>query len=195
MLIGFIYSQPIQIFAQSSDYVKDTAYIFLWRGTLENERPITTYVVNKTMSNLTGLSLIKNRDSFVCSFFKKAILFDEPYFTLEKNIGLYGFSNKESASKFLSDISEKVEKLNKEIVKIGTKKFEQGTSIEFECVRVIADFWVINKTSDELNNYTHSFYVPGCCYNKKYIYNLKNIDRIERLNSTEILQLKNYLGL
>lgn len=173
----------------------DTAYIILLQGTLSNKRPISGYLIAFSKDSLQNLQAIKKRDAFVCNLYKEFILFEEPAFTLQKNLKFYEFSDKEIEENFLNQLSSKIEKLSKSYLKIGTKKFCEGTDINILCAKVIGEFWQIVKKPDEINTYNHSFEIEKECYDKNFVYNLKDILKIESMTKKNISQLKLLFGL
>jgi hypothetical protein len=180
-------------FSQNVSSVKDTVYVLVCKGTLENEQPIVSYVVIKELSSLSPLSTLGNQDSFMCSLFNHSILFEEPVFTLSKNQRLYQFPNTKKSDTFLRGLAKKIDKLNTLYSSLATRKFNNGKSIEIACVQMVGEFWIITKKPEELNSYNHSFHINKDCYNKGYIYNLKDIGQSCKLSSDDIKVLKKFI--
>ncbi len=180
--------------AQSISSVKDTVYVFICKGSLENGQPIVSYAILKDLSSLNTLASENNQDSFICDFFKQSILFEEPFFTLTKNLQLYKFSNDKEKKSFLNKLSKKISKLNMDYGVIKTKVFDNGKFVELHCAKLIGEFWSIPKTKDELNNYNHSFQVKENCYDKIYIYNLKDISKSCKLKIDELTTIQKVLN-
>lgn len=176
----------IRSIAQSISPVTDTVYIFILKGSLENGQPIVSYAILKGLSFLKSLSSINNQDSFICTFLKQSILFEEPFFTITKNSQLYKFSDDRQKKSFLNKLSKKINKLNTDYAVIKTKTFDNGRFIELNCAKLIGEFWSFSKTKNELNNYNHSFQVKEDCYDKSFIYNLKDISSSCKLKPDEL---------
>lgn len=179
--------------AQTHSTVKDTVYVFMVRGTLENDCPIISYAVVKDLSSLHALTTIISMDSFVCEFLRHSILFEEPFFTLSRNESRYNFSNDKERKCFLKKLTKKITRANKDYQYIKSKKISNGKSIEFSCLKLCGEFWIIPKTKEELNSYSHSFEVRDVCYDKTYIYNLKDIDNSCKISKEDIEKIEKYI--
>jgi hypothetical protein len=186
MLFILCSSQSVNGYAQKITSIKDTVFVFLLKGTLENKQPIASYIVVKNLSSLETLAQIVNLDSFMCYLFKNVVLFEEPAFTLSRNVLLYNFQNEKDKTVFLGNLSKKIDNLNKGYISIKTKKFSNGKAIELNGVKVIGEFWVIPKNVDELNTYNHSFIVEQGCYTKGDIYNLKDLTKSCKMKKKEV---------
>lgn len=172
---------------------KDTTYIFILHGTLENGRPIVSeFAVNKLIS----LASISNKDSFLCAFSKQAVILEEPNFTLSTNAAKYNFPDKKAQQDFLSQLSGKIEKLTQYSKRVGSRSFKEGSPITIDAVKVVASYWEINKTTaEQLNDYNHSFIIDKECYGKNFSYNIKDIVSVDKLTTAESAQIKNLLSL
>lgn len=167
---------------QSINFVKDTVYVVLCQGNLDNGQPISSYVIVKDISVFSQLSKTSDQDSFVCSLFKHSILFEEPAFTILRNSPYYNFENERSKKKFLSRLSKKVARLNAQYIPIKTKRFSNGRDIHLQCAEIVGEFWIIPKKMEALNDYDHSFRVQPSCYEKETIYNIKDIQKSCKLS-------------
>ncbi len=181
---------PIASKAQFAISVKDTVFIVVCKGSLENSQPIVSYLVVKDLSRLAELATINNEDSFMCRLFTNSILFEEPFFTISNNKGLYGFDSPKKEKAFLSKLSKKIDKLNNNYTHFTTRRFENGKNIEVSITKTVAEFWSISKKVEEINTYSHSFQVKSGCYEKGYIYNLKDVITICKLHEKEVDQIK-----
>lgn len=180
-------------FAQAPASVKDTAYILLCTGTLDNQQPIISYTIIKDLNDLSTLSAIASQDSFMCKLFSRSVLFEEPAFTLSRNAGLYHFESEKLQNKFLSSLSKKIDKMNKKYSAIRTRTFSNGRSIEIDAVLITGEFWTIPKAADQLNEYNHSFKVEPGCYSRSFIYNLKDLYQSCQLSIAEKSLIEKYV--
>lgn len=177
---------PLYGSSQSIGTVKDSAYILIIKGELENKQPINSYVVVKSLTDLSVLSTVNNMDTFLCSIFRNSILFEEPVFTLSRNADLYGFLNEKKRSAFLSKLAKKIDDLNSKFNHVISRQFDNKRNIQISFVKMNGEFWSILKKKEDLNDYNHSFEINAGCYSKSYIYNLKDIDCSCRLSANEI---------
>jgi len=176
---------------QSHLFISDTVYLFLCKGTLENSRPIASYLIVKDLTSLAKLSPVTVQDSFVCILFKQSILFEEPVFTLSKNAPLYEFKSKKQKTKYLKGLLKRIYKLNDTYSLVTSKVFTNGRSINLQCLKLIGEFWSLTKNENEVNNYDHSFLIAEGCYTKNYIFNLKNIKECYKLSEIELNIVQN----
>lgn len=181
---------PLNSNSQSIQTVKDSVYILLLKGELDNKQPISSYAVIKSVEDLSGLHDINNMDTFLCVLSKNSVLFEEPVFTLSRNRDLYGFPNEKKGNSFLSKLSKKVDELNNRYNQVTTRIFDNKKNIQISFVKVSGEFWSIPKKEEDLNDNSHSFSINAGCYGKSYIYNLKDIDCSCKLSENEIGLIK-----
>ncbi|HRP55739.1 hypothetical protein [Agriterribacter sp.] len=170
---------------QTTHAVKDTVYVILLKSALENNRPIASYAVLKDLSLLGRLKTIADRDAFICELFKHSTIFEEPSFTLSQNLKLYNFASEGEQQAYLKKLSGKIARLNKNFTFITRQAFSKGNTIEISGAKLYGEFWRIPEEPEQLNNYSHSFLIEKECYNKSYIYNLKDISRSSKINKED----------
>jgi hypothetical protein len=172
---------------QTNAFIRDTAYIYLCRGSLENGQPVVTYVVNKNLSTLSKLQT-DNQDAAICSFFQNSILFAEPYLTVH-NHTLYHFDDSKGMDRFYRNLSA----LSKSYIDFKTRKFSNGRRITLSITKLIGEFWIV-----ELNNsdypFSESFAIDKSCYDHQFIYYLKQIDKCIPLVDVEKKKISLALG-
>lgn len=85
-ILGLIILLPCfqRSYGQPSKSIKDTVFICLVSGTLDNGRPVTEYLLSKDLPSIYGCLKAGDQDSIICRLTEKLILFEEPFLTLKK---------------------------------------------------------------------------------------------------------------
>jgi len=171
----------------------DTAYIFLIRGTLSNKRPVVDYLICFRSDSLINIES-DNRDTFMCKVFNRLCLFEEPFFSLHNNIKLY-FPDNIVDKDFLNNLALDIKKMNKKFSNVGTRKFKQDTDVSIQCVKIIGNFLKIEKYKRPINNNNHKFEIQEVCYNKNFIYSIKDILGSYKLDKQELLRWRRFFWI
>lgn len=180
LFIAFSFSAK----GQTATFKKDTVYIFYCYGTLGNGRPVETSIIIKDLTFLKELNQIKDQDKFLCAVFKHSILFIEPSFNRYKDRKLYNFSSNEEAKSFYDKFDNQVGLFNKSFLNFKSSLLANGKRITISVSKIAGEFWIIKTDPNYLYPLSESFEVN--CYNYNYLYHLKQIDKIYKLNTEEI---------
>jgi hypothetical protein len=174
----------MSLLAQTDSFKRDTVYVFICYGTLNNGTPVATEVVQRDLKFFENYGSTIDQDTFMCEFFKHSILFVDPLVTLNKNYNKYNFSEKQVDS-FRYVYNKKLGMLNKSYLDFKSVKFSNGKRITFSVSKIAGEFWLIKTDSDHLYPDSESFDIDSGCYKYNYLYNLKQIDSVIKLNKTE----------
>jgi hypothetical protein len=181
-------------FSQQTTFVRDTVYVIIIRDENETKMPKVAYMLYKKLDSLPDITAIADKENALCSLFNRCIWFEEPFFTIGNYNNAYGFTNKLQQDSFFSELSKKIKNLNQQYSILFSKKFGIDTKLEFDCVKLKGDFWVVDKGTHEINNTDHSIEVKAGCYYRSYWYNLKDILKSKRLTKGELACIQQKIG-
>jgi hypothetical protein len=191
-ILGLIILLPClqRSYGQPSKSIKDTVFICLVSGTLDNGRPVTEYLLSKDLPSIYGCLKAGDQDSIICRLTEKLILFEEPFLTLKKNRLRYQFNSVEQEAIFSKNYYKRLLPLSKKMTEFSTAKLSNGRHLTLNIAKISGEFWTLpaNKTT-----FSESFPDNGC-YKKEYISNLKSIDKIYRLADTERIEILVHTG-
>jgi hypothetical protein len=185
MLMSF---ESTVLLAQTSPFKSDTVYVIICYGTLNNGRPVVTEVIQKDLNFFENYPTTSDQDTFMCEFFKHSILFVDPFLTLNKNYKKYNFSEKQIDS-FRYVYNKKLGRLNKSYRDFKSVKFSNGKRIIFSVSKIAGEFWLVKTEPDNIYPVSESFDIDNGCYKYNYLYNLKEINSIIKLNEDELKTL------
>lgn len=166
----------IKLFSQNLKIEKDTFYFLTIVGSLPNGRPMTNIALIKSLNDLSLLNK-ENQDKFMCDFYKKGIVSEDPSTGFNK---VASFS-KDSAEQWLADITIGLEKINK-----GEKKvnffFRDRQNVTIYISKIVAFYWHL--PISEKSIVSHS--IPIQCYVNDYYLTLKKVVKCLKIKKKEI---------
>lgn len=172
----FLLLCTIEVFSQQLTIEKDTFYFLTIVGSLPNGRPMTNIALLKSLDDLRLFSK-DNQDKFLCDFYKKAIISEDPNIGFNK---VTSFS-KDSLEQRFYDINTSLAKTNKREKKFNVY-FQDKQNITIYVSKIIAFYW--NLPIKEKSIVSHS--LPVKCYNKDYYLTLKKVEKCLKIKNSEI---------
>ena len=176
----FLLFITIEVFSQNLKIEKDTFYFLTIVGSLPNGRPMTNIALLKSLNDL-ALSNKENQDKFICDFYKKGIVSEDPSIGFN-NVVIF---NKDSAEQWLADINIGLTKINK-----GEKKvnifFRNKQNVTVYISKIVALYWHLPISEKSVVNHS----IPVQCYNKDYYLTLKKVVKCLKIKRTEIKNIE-----
>jgi|GEM_PF-6123079 len=171
-------------FCQERALKKDTVYIIICYGTLENGRPVVTQIAQKDLS-FFKTTHSNDQDAFMCQVFSHSIFYLDDGNTYLKNYRLDNPPSKKPDSLYYA-YNKALRSLAKSFKDFKGPKFLNGKRVIFSVSKIAGEFWLVRTDPHYLYPVSESFFIDPGCYNYNYLYNLKQIDAILKLNSEDI---------
>ena len=178
-------------FAISQEYQskKDTVYIFMLKGTLDNGRPVTTFLAKNNLAFLKAAFEKKTSKEIVCTAISQSILFEEP--ALSFHYKRYQFKSIPGADAYYERYLQDIEPMSKSYVPFVTPKLSDGKYLHIYVTKISGDFWVLHFDSNSF--YSETFPINNC-YNWDKWYNLKKLDKIFPITRAEQDSIRKFIG-
>ena len=169
--------------------VKDTVYLVAMSGVFDGSYPMQSWFTVKDVELLGKISA-DNDTVFLKNIYAKAVYLTEPFIGFERK--MWSCYSKNQYDSLYNSFSIPYATMNKNFTKIGFVNLSNEKIIRLEAVKIVADFWVLNKDIKEINSLNHSFYIDDKWYVIPYYYVLKQIFESNKLSKQEKYILQTY---
>ncbi len=167
--------------------VKDTVYLVSMSGFFDDGYPKNNYFVVKNIRLLKSVN-IDNDTILLKDLFANCTHFEEPFIGFERQ--MWECNAKNEYDSLYKAFGKPYTIMNKKYTEIGFTKLKNKKQISFEVVKVIADFWLLEKDMRQINAINHSFYIEYEWYKATYFFILKQVFESYRISKQENLNCK-----
>jgi hypothetical protein len=172
--------------------IKDTVYLVSISGFFDDGYPKNNYFVAKNIRLLKSVN-INNDTLLLKDLFANCVHLAEPFMGFERQMWKCNAKNKYDS--LYKAFGKPYAIMNKKYAEIGDVKLKNKKQISFEAVKIIADFWLLDKDIKQINAINHSFYIENEWYKASYFLILKQVFESCRLSKQEKIELQNYLSI
>ena len=176
----FLLLGTIKAFSQTLKIEKDTFYFLTIVGSLSNGRPMTNIALLKSLNDLPSFNK-ENQDKFMCDFYKKGIVSEDPSIGFNNVISF----SKDSAEQWLTDINIGLTKINKGEKRVNIL-FSDRQNVTIYINKIVAFYWHLPISEKFVVNHS----IPVQCYNKDYYLTLKKVVKCLKIKRTEIKNIE-----
>jgi len=170
--------------------VSRSLYALYCVSNLDNGRPIQVCLLRNEFAGLFDITAKVDQHNFMCKLLGSSIIMSEPAFTLGKTVPWLNLKNKKEEMSYRILTEKRLQKLYKSFSSPIKIPFTNHKKLRVQIVEIDAAFW---EEKDDLQEYQEdkgNFDITSDCYKKDYLYYLKEIIRITKVNDQDLKRRK-----